>query len=46
MNNENFKSYLGEAEKDAWISLKNVIKNFCAHHKNPSYTDIVGRMLG
>lgn len=45
MKDENFENCLGEAEKDAWISFKNVIKNFLGNHKSPDYKDIVGRML-
>ena len=42
---ENFESCLGEAEKNAWIRLKNVIKNFLGNHKSLDYKDIIGRML-
>lgn len=45
MNDDNFESCLGEAEKDAWISLKNVIQNFLGNYKSPDYKDVVGRML-
>ena len=38
-------SCLGETEKDVWISLKNVIKNFLGNHKSADYKDILGRVL-
>ena len=45
MKDENFEDCLGEAEKDTWISFKNVIKNFLGNYKSPDYKNIVGRIL-
>lgn len=45
VKDENFENSLSDPEKDAWISLKDVMKNFLGNYKDPNYKDIVGRML-
>ena len=45
MKVENFVLAITEVEKDAWISLKNVIKNCLGNNKDPDYVNIVESML-
>ena len=45
MKDENFMLAMTEVEKDAWISLKNVIKNFLGNNKDPDFVNIIESML-
>ena len=45
VKDENFESCLSDLDKDAWISLKNVMKNFLDNHKDLKYKDIMRRIL-
>ena len=45
MKDENFMLAMTEVEKDAWISLKDSIKNFLENNNDPDYFTIVESML-
>lgn len=44
MKDENF-IFMTEVEKDAWISLKSVIKNFIGNNKDPDYINTIENKL-
>lgn len=45
MKDENFENAMEPIESDAWISFKNVVKNFLGNKKSVDYKNIVGAML-
>lgn len=45
MKNAEFVGKMTLAEKEAWLSFKEVIENFLGNHRSPHYEEIVQRLL-
>ena len=45
IKNEHFIGTMSELEKNAWISFKDVVKNFLGHTRAKNYSEIVLKLL-
>lgn len=45
-NNEEFRNSLSLKERDAWLSIEEVIKNFLGNYRAPNYEELISKMLG
>lgn len=45
INDDDFIKTMTKLEKDAWVSFKDVVKNFLGNNRSPSYKEIVAQMV-